>query len=111
MNEREIKLADQPMFPGLGYRRNAAGDITVEAEIHSGGTVRAWLSGQAMKGMLTGSSRMTTAPKMPAFAQNRERGGHCVQRFVSTPLQVVDIETNKNQSFFTSARDINAYVV
>ena len=54
---------------------------------------------------------MNTAPKTLALVQNRERGGHCVQRFVSTPLQVVDIETNKNQSFFTSALDINAYVV
>ena len=61
--------------------------------------------------LLTGSSRMNTAPKTLAFAQNRERGGHCVQRFVSTPLQVVDIETNKNQSFFALPIDITAYVV
>ena len=54
---------------------------------------------------------MNTAPKTLALAQNRERGGHCVQRFVSTPLQVVDIETNINQSFFASALDISAYVV
>jgi hypothetical protein len=33
-----------------------------------------------------------------------------VQRFVSTPLQVVDIAKNKNQSFFTSTIDISGYV-
>jgi len=37
-------------------------------------------------------------------------GGIAVQRFVSTPLQVVDIGTDKNQSFFASPLDINAYV-
>jgi hypothetical protein len=43
---------------------------------------------------------MNTAPKTLALAQNRERGGHCVQRFVSTPLQVVENEMNKNALFF-----------
>jgi hypothetical protein len=50
----------------------------------------------------------TTDLKPASSAGNTRR---CFQRFVSTPLQVVDNETNKNPSFSALSIDISGYVV